>query len=81
MDENTSIFSLKRLIFPLVLFIPRDKILNVVDFPAPLGPKRPKTSPLLTIKLLSLTAAKPPGYTLFRLLTLIGVFSLLTSKY
>jgi len=33
--------------------------LNVVDLPAPLGPKSPKTSPFLTEKVLFLIAANP----------------------
>ena len=32
----------------------------VVDFPAPLGPKKPKISPRLTSKLTELTAMKLP---------------------
>ena len=38
------------------------KILKVVDFPAPFGPKRPKVYPFSIIKELSLTATKPFEY-------------------
>lgn len=34
----------------------------VVVFPAPLGPSRPKTSPLLTLKLTSLSAVTVFGF-------------------
>jgi hypothetical protein len=34
------------------------KILKVVDLPAPLGPRSPKTSPFLTQKVFLFTAAK-----------------------
>ena len=34
-------------------------MLNIDDFPAPLGPSKPNTSPLLTAKVLLLTAATP----------------------
>ena len=34
----------------------------VVLFPAPLGPKKPKTSPFCTVKLTSLTASKFPNF-------------------
>ena len=33
----------------------------VVDFPAPLGPRKPKTSPGAMSKSMSLTASTPPG--------------------
>ena len=36
-----------------------ERTLNVVDLPAPFGPKRPKTSPFLTEKVLFLIAEKP----------------------
>src|SRR6185295_3235007 len=32
----------------------------VVDFPAPLGPRKPTISPRATLKLMSLTAVTPP---------------------
>jgi hypothetical protein len=37
-------------------------ILNVVDFPAPFGPSKPKIYPFFTEKLLSLIARKPLLY-------------------
>ena len=33
----------------------------VVDLPAPLGPRRPKTSPAATSKSIDFTASTPPG--------------------
>lgn len=46
-------------ISPSVLFVIIDIILNVDDFPAPLGPNNPKTSPFLMEKVFLLTAATP----------------------
>ncbi len=37
-------------------------MLNVVVFPEPLGPIRPKISPSCTSKVTSLTAVRPPKY-------------------
>jgi hypothetical protein len=36
------------------------RIFMVVDLPAPLGPKKPNTCPLLKLKLTLLTASRPP---------------------
>jgi hypothetical protein len=36
-------------------------IFIVVDFPAPFGPRKPRTSPLETVKERSSTAVKPPN--------------------
>lgn len=50
---------------PFILTLPEDlgirevKILKVVDFPAPFGPKSPKISPLLAAKVLFLMAVNP----------------------
>jgi hypothetical protein len=43
--------------FDLLVFI--ERTLKVVDFPAPLGPSKPNTSPFLTQKVLFLIAEKP----------------------
>ena len=57
---------------PWVLESAAVKMLKVVDFPAPLGPKSPKVSPNYTEKLLFLMATYPLGNFLKRLSTTIG---------
>mmetsp|Transcript_11303 Transcript_11303/g.1013 ORF Transcript_11303/g.1013 Transcript_11303/m.1013 type:complete len:101 (-) Transcript_11303:158-460(-) len=77
---------------PFVLDIKDVKILNVVDFPAPLGPKSPNISPLSTPKLLFLIAKNPFSYFLysyliyteswqFGLFTLFSSYLISSSKY
>jgi len=46
---------------PLVGLMAVVSIPMVVDFPAPFGPSRPKTSPVPTWKSKSRTASAPPG--------------------
>jgi hypothetical protein len=44
----------KMVALPLVGWIKASNVLMVVDFPAPLGPIKPKISPSLTLKLTSM---------------------------
>jgi hypothetical protein len=58
---------------PNVLGTAAVRMLKVVDFPAPFGPRRPKVYPFSMIKELSLTATKPFGYFLYKSFTNIGL--------
>ena len=60
---------------PRVLGIAAVKMLKVVDFPAPLGPRSPKVSPFSIKKELSLMATWPFGYFLNKESTTIGFVS------
>jgi hypothetical protein len=44
----------------------------VVDFPAPLGPRNPRTSPFLTVKERLLTASLVPKYLLMFTTSIMG---------
>ena len=46
----------------------------VVLLPAPLGPKKPKTSPLLTVNETSFTASKSPNFLASCLTYIMGSF-------
>src|SRR5208283_1360464 len=47
---------------PLVLDIRQQSILTVVVFPAPFGPRNPKTSPSSTRSVTPSTAVSPPNF-------------------
>ncbi len=58
--------------------IPR-RILIVVDFPAPFGPRKPKTSPLSTDKLTLVKAVTLLRYCLFKLFISIELLILIST--
>ena len=60
-EKSWSISLPKTKIFPLVFFVSDEIILIIVDFPAPLGPKRAKKSPSATSKVIPFKASVLPS--------------------